>query len=65
MTRNELLTDLQDIGETLLEADEADVNRALKKLNDLIEEIESSGVLDVQCPKEIAEGMGLPVPATN
>jgi hypothetical protein len=58
MTRNELINRIRNV------VDEFDMQpRAEKALKSLIADIESDGVLDVQCPDDIAETMNLPRPA--
>jgi hypothetical protein len=56
MTRIELIERLRECQKN---------NRSFMKLEDLIRDIEAEGVLDVQCPPEIAEQMNLPRPISS
>lgn len=72
MLRRELLTSLTHISNEALgiltggdrAADEDAMQEPLMvKIRTLIEEINEDGILDVQCPEEIAEDLNLPRPA--
>lgn len=68
MTRGELLERLKEIRD--LNNDDqisaADVCELIEnKIASLVEDINLDGVLDVQCPPEIAKDMNLPRPAEH
>jgi len=58
MTRNELLERLDQIHSKLDPG-----TLSFRQMNQLVDDIKADGVLDVQCPPEIAESMNLPRPA--
>lgn len=57
MTRSGLVQRLKDI------RDGVPAKFEFNTINALIEDIEGEGVLDIQCPSDIAEQMNLPRPA--
>jgi hypothetical protein len=58
MTRQELLERLKGIKKV----HNQNVLKTAGLLDELIEDIELDGILDVQCPKDIADVMKLPQP---
>jgi hypothetical protein len=62
MTRNELIQRLMNLRDGLKTKDQTSNDL---DITDLIDDINTDGVLDVQCPPEIAESMNLPRPADH